>query len=105
MRLPTPTWARGKLTVLRFVKGYASGVNIPAPPPPSEQGQRKSGHAATIALVAVGILLLLTALAWTNPKVNVPLISPFICSLKDGTWFDGPDALFGVTQAGCYEVG
>jgi hypothetical protein len=51
--------------------------------------------------VLVALVALLALISLTNPRVNVPLISPVVCSLKGDTWYNG--GILG--PPGCYRFG
>jgi hypothetical protein len=60
--------------------------------------RRPRSAARVIAALFGALMLLLTLISFANPHVNVPLISPVVCSLKGDTWYDG--GLLG--PPGCY---
>lgn len=53
--------------------------------------------AATV-LILIGLLVW----AWFNPRLVVPGISPFVCSVKGEIWVAEPDPLIGAERPGCY---
>jgi hypothetical protein len=95
-------------------------MNLPPPPPQpplmfcmncnkhysthTMQGkcvQNRSGRNEIIAWligVVIVFVLLLSGIAFFNPNVNIPVISPIACSIKGGTWDNGQF----LTMPGCY---
>lgn len=67
------------------------------------QPQVRRRHSGVWWLVAafVVLVLLLAGISLYNPRVNVPLISPVVCSLKGDTWYGG--GILG--PSGCYRPG
>jgi hypothetical protein len=53
-----------------------------------------------VSLIVVGLGIWAAA----NPYINIPVVSPLVCSMKGESWFDRPDALYGVDRPGCYRV-
>jgi hypothetical protein len=66
------------------------------------QPKRKTSPGTRVVALVLGLVLLLSALAFFNPRVNIPVVSEFVCSVKGGTWSDG-SVSWGY-GAGCYDV-
>jgi hypothetical protein len=71
-------------------------VDLPPEPPP--QPPSRSRHGANWVIVLVVALVVLGFWAAADPRLNVPGISPFVCSLKHDDWY--PGGLLGAP--GCY---
>jgi hypothetical protein len=54
-----------------------------------------------VVFAVLAVLVFLGMIAATNPRTDIPLISPLVCSLKGDTWYGG--GLLG--PPGCYRFG
>jgi hypothetical protein len=69
-----------------------------------ENGERKAPATTSAILLAIVVVVVaLGGIAAVNPRLDIPVISKVVCSVKGGTWSDGSVAL-GI-PAGCYKVG
>ena len=75
-------------------------------PPPPEVMQRASvressdgNGARTLASVVAAALVAATLCAFFDPRAQIPVISPIVCSVKGQTWHAGST----IAPAGCYQ--
>jgi hypothetical protein len=83
----------------RMAADYRDRLAHPATFLAGQPRPRRSRSGASWLLALLGALVVLLALiSLYNPHVNVPLVSPVVCSLKGDTWYGG-----GILGApGCY---
>jgi hypothetical protein len=65
----------------------------PAKPPQNHPGM-------TIGGIILAILIILSVFAVADPRADIPVISPIVCSLKGGAWYGGGI----LAPPGCYRA-
>jgi hypothetical protein len=65
------------------------------------QEQHGAAGCGCLAAVVAAILVILGLMAFSDPNLNIPVISPLACSVKGDTWYGG--GILG--PPGCYAPG
>lgn len=100
------TWTQGSDNRwLRWNQATQTWDDAGLPPPEvlrasgAPEAPRRDTTLRTIAGTIAAALVAATLWAFFDPRAQVPLVSPVVCSLKGKTWHSGST----IVPAGCYE--